>query len=409
MAAVTMPRLSDSMEEGTIVRWLVSAGDEVRVGDELVEIETDKATMAYEAEADGFVSITAQEGATVRVGATIAQIGDVAETTSAGPDEQAASTVAQTSSAAVGTTTRATVGPATRAAVGPATRIKASPVARRLAQALGVALDSLNGSGPTGRIVKRDVEAAARSGAQASAPATTGVNGTRPAKGDSAFLALSSVQMTIARRMAEAKSTMPEFTLTTDVDMEAAVALRQQFADLGDERPPSLGDFVIKACALALREHPRVNASYRGDQIELHGRVNVGVAVAAPEALFVPTVLDADTKTLGQIAAAVRELAQRGRSGSLTPPEMAGATFTVSNLGMFGISHFTAVLNPPQAAILAVGAVEQRVVAHEGAPAVRHRMNMTLTCDHRVLYGADAAAFLASVRANLQQPLRLVL
>jgi len=408
MPAVTMPRLSDSMEEGTIVRWLRAHGEEISAGDELVEIETDKATMAYEAEINGVLTITAVEGAVVRVGATIGHIGEVeegaADATPADNGNGASAPVPVLPGAAGPLAgSHAAASPQAAAAADGGRRIKASPVARRLAQALGVAIESLTGTGPAGRIVKRDVEAAAKA-----APVAQAVTGT--AKGEAEFRTLVGVQATIARRMAEAKSTMPEFALTSDVDMEAAVKLREQFAELGSgARPPSLGDFVIRACALALREHPWANSSYRDGGIERYSRVNIGVAVASPDALLVPTVFDADSKTLAQIAADVRGLAERGRAGRLTPPEMGGATFTVSNLGMFGITHFTAVLNPPQAAILAVGAVEQRVVPVDGAPGVRHRMTVTLTCDHRVLYGAQAAGFLASVRANLEQPLRLVL
>lgn len=374
-----MPRLSDSMEEGTIVRWIVADGEQISVGDELVEIETDKATMAYEAEDSGILRIVAAEGAVVAVGATIGHIGDGSLPESAVAEPRAS----------VGAATGPRRPVAAKApAVGSngANRPKASPLARRIAAALGVDLALLNGSGPQGRIVKRDVEAMRRQGAP---------------------VPFTSVQATIARRMVEAKQA-PEFTLTMEVDMEAAVAVREQLGALR-ERPPSLGDFVIKACALALREHPEVNASYTGDGLEPHPRVNIGVAVAAPGALYVPTVFDADSKPLEAIAEEVRALAGRARAGQLTPPEVSGATFTVSNLGMYGVSHFTAVINPPQAAILAVGTVEQRAVAVDGRLAVRQGMTMTISCDHRVIYGADAAAFMASVRDNLEQPLRLVL
>ncbi|MDE3131355.1 MAG: 2-oxo acid dehydrogenase subunit E2 [Acidobacteriota bacterium] len=272
-------------------------------------------------------------------------------------------------------------------------RVKASPVARRLAQALGVDLAALAGSGPGGRIVKRDVQTAG---------GTAAVGERRP---------LTATQATIARRMVEARATVPDFTVTVSVDMDRAVALRAELAALGGDRRVSLGDLVVKACAGALREHPRVNASFAGDAIELHARVNIGVAVAGvgeTQSLLVPTIHDADDKSLLRIAADTRRLADAARAGRLTPAEMSGATFTVSNLGMYGVSLFTAVISPPQAAILAVGAVEPQVVVHGGGFAARDRMQMTLTADHRVIYGADAAAFLASVRERLEQPLQLV-
>ena len=388
------------MEEGTIVRWCQRDGALISAGDELVEIETDKATVSYEAELAGVLRIVAAEGQALPVGAVIAEIGDSGEAPAAGAVAASDDRVAAGAGAARSSTTTAS-----RNAIAPphngAARAKASPVARRLAERLGVELSAVSGSGPAGRIVKRDVEAASSVGAQP--PAADGI------KGQVSLHQASSVQSTIARRMAQAKSTMPEFTLTTEVEMDEIVRLRAQLKDLGPGPAPSINDFVVKACALALRRHAKVNASYRDRGFEIYGRVNVGVAVALPEALLVPTVFDADTKSLGQIASETRALAQRAREGTLTPPELAGGTFTISNLGMFGITHFTAVLNPPQAAILAVGSLEERVVLRNGMATGSRRMSMTLTCDHRILYGADAAAFLQDVRAGLEQPLRLAL
>jgi pyruvate dehydrogenase E2 component (dihydrolipoamide acetyltransferase) len=228
------------------------------------------------------------------------------------------------------------------------------------------------------------------------------------AKGAVEVVELSRVQATIARRMSEAKATMPEFTLTVEVDMDAAVELRDRFKALGDV-VPSYNDFVVRAAALALRAHPRANGAYRDGRFELYEHVNVGVAVAAEDALLVPTVADADRRSLGEIARDTRRLAAGARDGTLTAAELSGGTFSVSNLGMFGIREFTAVLNPPQAAILAVGALERRPVVRDGEVVAGHRMSMTLTCDHRILYGADAARFLADIRAGLEQPLRLAL
>jgi pyruvate dehydrogenase E2 component (dihydrolipoamide acetyltransferase) len=278
-----------------------------------------------------------------------------------------------------------------------------------MAAELHVDLTALAGSGPGGRIVKSDVEAAGRTGTGSApeprtAPAPIG-------KGDSEIVELTRTQQLIARRMAESKATVPDFTLRMEIDMEDAVALRRQFKDIAGEDGvvPSLNDFVVRAVALALREYPRVNGSYKDGSFELHSRVNVGVAVAAQDALVVPTVFDADKKSLRDIARDVRALAGKVRDKKITPPELSGGTFTVSNLGMFGVDEFTAVINPPQAAILAVGSVEPRAVALDGDIVSRQRMNVSLSCDHRILYGADAAQFLGRARDLLEKPLALVL
>jgi pyruvate dehydrogenase E2 component (dihydrolipoamide acetyltransferase) len=418
MAELTMPRLSDSMEEGTIIRWLVDDGAEVAKGQEIVEIETDKATMPYEADAAGTLRIGAGEGDTLAVGAVIAQVLSPGEVAAPPAGLSAPAAVAAVAAVAAPPTTA----PAGRPAP-PARRAKASPVARRIAAALDIDLAALAGSGPDGRITKRDVEAAA-GGAEAP-PATNGAAppaavedrpqapaAPAPApgnKGEPQVVEPSRIQATIARRMAEAKATQPEFTLTVDVDMDAAVELRERFKALDGPVVPSYNDLVVRAAALALREHPRANAAFRDGRFELYPQVNVGVAVAAADALLVPTVRDADRLSLGAIARETRRLAAAAREGKLTAPELSGGTFSVSNLGMFGVTQFTAVLNPPQAAILAVGALEQRPVVRAGEVVAGHRMTMTLTCDHRILYGADAAAFLADIRAGLEQPLRLTL
>jgi pyruvate dehydrogenase E2 component (dihydrolipoamide acetyltransferase) len=339
---VPMPRLSDSMERGTIVHWLRADGEHVSIGDPLVEIETDKATMAYEAQAAGILRILAHVGTTVAVGEPIAHIG-----------EHAAASDAQLSNSA------------------PGDGLAPSPPVPDAALAPSIATSDAKGT------VQREP--------------------------------LSPTQNIVARRMVESKATMPEFTVTTDVDVETALTLRDEIRADGFERTPSLGDFVIRACALALREYPRVNSSFQNGVLEIYSRVNVGIAVSAHGALFVPTIFDVDGKSLSEIATEVRSLAKRARASQLTPTDVGGGTFTVSNLGMYDVTHFTAMLNPPQAAILAVGNAEQRVVVHEGQIVARRRMTMTLTCDHRILYGADAAAFLSTVRANIEHAERLVL
>jgi pyruvate dehydrogenase E2 component (dihydrolipoamide acetyltransferase) len=427
MAEVVMPRLSDSMEEGTILQWLKQPGDEIAIGDELVEIETDKANMAYESDVAGtLVEILVQEGETVPIGTAIGTVdGGTDEgpgVSSAGPvaaGDPPPPPVAEASSGVVppapppaGEAVESTTTPAGEATA-PAEqaqadgRPKASPVARRIAKERGLDLSKLQGSGPGGRIVKVDVERAA------AAPATATATGpaAETAKGTVEYEDLSKTQQVIARRMAESKATAPHFYLEAEVDMSRLVAARQQLkARAGDgEVVPSFNDMVVKACALALREHPRANGAYREGRFELYSRVNVGVAVAARDALVVPTVFDADSKTLRQIAAETRNLAQRVRDGQITPPELSGATFTVSNLGMFGIDSFAAVINPPQAAILAVGAIAERPVVRDGATGAAHLMRVNLACDHRILYGAPAAEFLARIKSLLEEPLALAL
>ncbi len=435
MPDVVMPRLSDSMEEGTILRWLVAEGDEVARGQEIVEIETDKATMTYEADFDGALHVVAAEGSTLPIGATIATIGEAAPAAADAPaaeeapaEPAAAGAPAAAEPVGVGASAPAApTAPAVGNGAGDVARVKASPIARRLAREADIDLHQLTGTGPAGRIVKADVlsavgaapadtlpgPAAAPSSPPPQAPPPVPVGepaGTAAGnRGEVTVQELNRTQQVVARRMAESKATVPDFTVSTDVDMEGARALRAQLKEAaGDEQPvPSFNDMVVKAVALALREFPRANGSYKDGHFELHSRVNVGVAVAGDDALIVPTVFDADTKSLGEIARATRALAVSVREGSIRPPELAGGTFTVSNLGMYGVTHFTAVVNPPQAAILAVGAIEPRAVVRDGEIVARHTMTITLACDHRILYGADAAQFVARVRALLESPLSL--
>ena len=289
-------------------------------------------------------------------------------------------------------------------------RVKASPVARRIAAELGVDLGAITGSGPDGRVVKADVMAAANgNGAARTAAPAPAAGDEQGSKGAVEVIEATRTQQLIARRMASAKATIPEFQVTVEVDAEAAFDLREQLR--GQAEPlPSVNDLVIKACALALRAHPGINASYVDGHFERYGRVNVGVAVAGAETLVVPTVFDADVKALTQIAADTRALAGKVRDGTVTPPELAGATFTVSNLGMLGVTRFTAVINPPQAAILAVGAaIPRAVVGSDGSISVRRVMEITISADHRIVYGADAADFLGTVRKRLERPAGLLL
>src|SRR5436853_314950 len=378
MSEVVMPRLSDSMEEGTILTWLKRVGDEVAVGDELVEIETDKANMAYEAdEAGTLTEILAQEGETLPIGSPIARIGEGNGQPAESDEGQAAGPAGPAAAgdpppAAEQQGVPPTKSPTAEAEEMDGERVKASPLARRLAQDKGLDLKALHGSGPGGRIVKHDVEEAEAPSSAAPAPSTqpegagvaSSAGGT--AKGEVETRDPNKLQQTIARRMAESKATAPHFYLTIEVDMGKAVAARGAIKAGSKEGDvvPSFNDMIVKACAIALREFPKANGGYRDGRFELYSRINVGVAVAAEEALVVPTVFDADRKGLRQIAADTRAVAVNGRDGPCTPPELSGGTFTGAHLGTVGIDEFDAVINMGQAAILAVGAIRE-------VPAVR--------------------------------------
>jgi pyruvate dehydrogenase E2 component (dihydrolipoamide acetyltransferase) len=441
MAEIVMPRLSDTMEEGTILSWLVADGEPVKRGQELVEIETDKANMTYESDQEGILETLAAEGDTLPVGAPIARVGKdepsvsgvtTAQTTTKNDEEPAPGPAGAHAAGESTDGHLSPVDPASPEIAGAverrgSERLRASPVARRIAQEKEIDLSTLTGSGPGGRIVKADVEGATAGAAPApdatsapgagtpspdtgtTQPIAGGLAGVSTAKGETTIVELNRTQQTIARRMAEAKATIPEFTLQTEIDMEACVALRSELKSLGQADAPTYNDMCVKACALALRENPRANGSYRDGRLQLHSRVNVGVAVAAEETLVVPTVFDADQKSLGEIARETRALAERVREHSITPPELGGGTFTVSNLGMFGVSVFTAIINPPQAAILSVGSLGPHAVVRDGAVRARNTMTVTLACDHRILYGADAARLLARIRELLEAPAALTL
>jgi pyruvate dehydrogenase E2 component (dihydrolipoamide acetyltransferase) len=432
---IVMPRLSDTMEEGTILRWLKADGEQVARGEELIEIETDKATMIYESDQAGALQIVADAGATLAVGEVIARVGVTAGDSDEGPASGGPASERARAQTPVASSTLERVAASQEqpngadAAAGE--RIKASPLARRIAGESGIDLRGLTGSGPGGRIVKADVlapaadspSAAAPGAARAEAAAAPARAGAAPqpgtdaqsattAKGETTTVELSRTQQTIARRMAESKATIPEFTLLIDVDMEECVRLRvelKQISRSDTDKAPTYNDMVVKAAALALREHPTANGSYRDGRLQLHSRVNVGVAVAAENALVVPTVFDADEKSLGEIARETHTLADRVRAGTITPPELGGGTFTVSNLGMYGVRSFTAIINPPQAGILSVGALSPRAVVREGQVAARNTLTLTLACDHRILYGAEAAEFLARIRELLERPSALTL
>jgi pyruvate dehydrogenase E2 component (dihydrolipoamide acetyltransferase) len=373
---LTMPKLSDSTADAVIVRWLKSPGDHVARGDELIEVETDKATVVYEAESEGTLeTILRPEGATVAVGEPIATLAHG----SGEPERES---------------------PARRGE--PSGRPNATPVARAAAVELGVSLHGLTGSGPGGRITREDVRRAAATATPAPAQAPAAA-----ARGETRLVELTATQATIARRMAESATTIPVFTVSADVDMSLVTALRRATEERDDV--PSVNDFVVKAVGLVLRELPRFNASFVDGTVELHSRVNVGIAVAAADALLVPVVADADTRTLAEIAGETRRLAEAARRRALGPADLTGGTFTVSNLGMFGVRSFTAIVDPPQVAILAVGGVRREPVEGPAGVGFRDKMTVTLTCDHRVVYGADGARFLVRLRELLERPLMLTL
>lgn len=360
VAELTMPKLSDSMADAVIVRWLKSPGEAFERGEGLIEVETDKATVVYEAESAGTIdSILVPEGATAAVGEPIATLGNGDHAPRSGHADGAG-----------------------------ASRGNATPVARRTAVELGVSLHGLTGTGPGGRITRGDVERAAERAHEKRLVAAEG-------KGEVRTIQLTATQATIARRMVESAMTIPVFTVSIDVDMSMIGALRRGARDEGGD-VPSLNDFIVKAAALTLREFPRFNASYADGSVEIYSRITIGIAVATGDALVVPVVSDADEKALSEIAAETRRLADAARRGALQPEDLRDATFTVSNLGMFGVRSFTAIIDPPQVAILAVGGVRGDV------------MTVTLTCDHRVVYGADGARFLSRLGELLERPLVLV-
>ena len=380
---LTMPKLSDSMADAVILRWLKSAGEPFARGEGLIEVETDKATVIYEAEWDGTLdSILVPEGATVAVGEPIATL-----VNGAGAAIPAAEARPIADGSAAG-------------------RAGASPVARRAAVELGVSLHGLAGTGPGGRITVDDVKrAAAGAGTTPARRAQAPVSG----KGEVSVHEPTPTQATIARRMVESATTIPVFSVSADIDVSQIVASRREARERGEEAP-SLNDFVVKAAAATLREFPRFNASYLDGKIECYSRVNVGIAVATDDALLVPVVRDADRKSLAELAEETRTLADGARRRALRPEDFHDGTFTVSNLGMFGVRAFTAIIDPPQVAILAVGGA-RRAPVEEGADRIGFAdlLTATLSCDHRVVYGADGARFLSRLRELLERPLALAL
>jgi pyruvate dehydrogenase E2 component (dihydrolipoamide acetyltransferase) len=401
-----MPKLSDSEADAVIVRWHKSPGDAFARGDALIEVETDKATVVYEAERDGTLeTILVPEGESVAVGAPIATLADG----DGAPDGAATTARSQSAAPAPAPPAATAVAAPPRVARDDETRPRATPVARRTAVALGVSLHGIAGTGPGGRITADDVTRAAAEGeAPGPTPTAPAADG-RGAKGDVEVLEPTPTQATIARRMTESATTIPVFTVSADVDVSEIVASRREARERGDA-VPSVNDFVVKAAASVLRELPRFNASYVDGKVECYSRANVGVAVATDDALLVPVVRDADRKSLAEVAVEARRLADAARRRASTPDDFQGGTFTVSNLGMFGVHSFTAIVDPPQVAILAVGTARRAPVeSGTGRIEFRDLMTVTLSCDHRVVYGADGARFLDRLRELLERPLALAL
>ena len=413
-----MPKMSDTMTEGVVVAWHKKVGDTVKVGDILAEVETDKATMELENYVKGtLLHIGVEQGHAVPVDALIAIVGkegeDVAALLNAGAPALAASSASAPEQAPAQNSAPAQAPVEALAPTDPQ-RIKASPLARKLAAEQGLDLRRIQGSGDNGRIVRRDLQgqAAAKAPAAAEALATPDLSAwlNRPAGQGESFTdqPLSQMRKTIARRLTESKNAAPHFYLTMEIDMDQAVEARQR---LNQNAPVkiSINDLVIKAAAMALRQHPAVNSSWLGDRIRQNHHIHVGVAMALPEGLVVPVLRFADQKNLVQIATQTKEYAGKAKEKKLQPQDWEGNTFTISNLGMFGIEAFTAIINPPDACILAVGAVRECPVVRNGQLSVGQRMTVTLSCDHRVVDGATGAAFLQSLSLMLRYPVSMLL
>jgi pyruvate dehydrogenase E2 component (dihydrolipoamide acetyltransferase) len=445
---VVMEALSPTMEEGRLVKWLKKEGDTVKSGEPIAEVETDKAVMELVARADGVLrkqiltegtpapvgqlvgviagadenidSIVAGAGGGAAGGAAatkpaeqvVAKAQESAGASSvprgAGQSQGEASMPPQQKSAGAPPQSPGPGAqpPAPNGAQGNGGRVRSSPLARRLASERGVDLGTMQGSGPGGRIVKRDIESAVASGGQAAARAATPI---RP-RSDADFddQPLTQIRKTIARRLSESIGPIPTFYLTAEIDLSRASELRDAMLATGEEFKVSFNDIILKATATALAQHPEVNAHWLGDKIRYHNRVHLGMAVATDDGLIVPVIFDADQKRMSEISAEAKALAKKARERKLKPEEYTGSTFSVSNLGMFGIDQFTAIINPPEVAILAIGAVEEKPIVVDDEIVVQKRLRITMSCDHRVVDGAVGAKFLQTLRRMLENPLMLV-
>jgi len=454
---VTMEALSPTMEEGRLVKWTKNEGDQVKSGDVLAEVETDKAVMELVARGDGVLrKRLANEGDASPIGTLLAVIAApdenidsiVGSAVQAAASAAPAATATQSAPPAPSATpapspaqsqTAASTPPPQKAAAPPSVapprpaaprppappaaprgngsaqpaapsapggRQRSSPLARRLANEKGIQLGAVQGTGPGGRIVKRDIENAKAAGAAAGRSAAADRLAT---EGDFKDVPLTQIRKTIARRLAESNGPVPTFFLTAEYDATRGAELRTQLLEMGEQYKVSFNDIVIKAVALSLAEHPEVNAHWLGDKIRHFNRIHVAMAVAVEDGLITPVLFDADRMTLWEISEKARELAKKARERRLMPEEYTGATFTVSNLGMFGIDQFTAIINPPEAGILAIGGVEEKPVVIEGQLEVRQRMRVTMSCDHRAVDGATGAKFLQTLKRYFENPLSLII
>jgi pyruvate dehydrogenase E2 component (dihydrolipoamide acetyltransferase) len=453
---VFMEALSPTMEEGRLVKWLKNEGDPVKSGDVLAEVETDKAIMELTARGDGVLrKRLVNEGESKPVGALVGVIAAPDENIDAlvasaggGGSAPAASAPAPSAPApsrqadpvpAPQVNPQQSTGPsqgapapqppaapprpapapsaptpqpiAAHSGNGGGSAVRSSPLARRLASERGVNLGALQGSGPGGRIIKRDIEAAATAGASAPAAARPAVAPSAPVisrEGDYQDVPLTNIRKVIAKRLGESIGPIPTFYLTVEVDLTRVMEMRAAMAETGDEFKVSVNDVLLKAIAVALSQHPEVNAHWLGDHIRYFNRVHLGMAVATDDGLIVPVIWDADRKRMSEISRDAKELAKRARERKLKPEEFTGSTFSVSNLGMFGIDQFTAIINPPEAGIIAIGTSEDKIVVVNGEPVVRKRIRLTMSCDHRVIDGAVGAKFLQTLRRLIENPLMLV-
>ena len=414
---IEMPRLSDTMEEGVIAAWHKKVGDEVSSGDLLTEIETDKATMDFESPEDGvLLHIGVEEGKGIPVGSLLAIIGEKGEDISSiiasfsnggangSAGKEAPAAEAPVEAVAPNTPVSPTASPAPSS-------VKASPLAKAMAKDRGIDLATVTGTGDNGRIVKRDIESlqpAAKAAPVASAPAVqTTTLSHITSQGAFEEVNISQMRKTVARRLSESKFSAPHFYVTMDIDMGGVVAVRKQLNEISPVKI-SFNDIIIRAAAAALRQHPQINSSWQGDHIRMNKDIHIGMAVAIDDGLLVPVIRHADTKTFSQIAAETKDLAGKARDRKLDPSAWSGNTFSISNLGMFGVEEFTAIINPPDACILAVGGIRKEPVVKDDEIVIGHRMKVTLSCDHRVVDGAAGAAFLVTLKEMLEDPMRML-
>ena len=418
---VTMPRLSDTMEEGTVATWLKKVGDDVEEGDILAEIETDKATMEFESFQSGtLLHVGLEEGESAKVDALLAIIGpagtdvsSVAKNFKAGSTETKSESASATPAPEVAKPVEAPKAVETKVAA-PAVptpvastngRIFASPLAKKMAEEKGINLSQVTGSGENGRIVKRDIENFTPAAVQSSAPVAKFVP---TGQEDFDEVPNSNMRKAIAKNLAKSKFTAPHYYLNVEFDMENAIAFRAQYNSMPDTKI-SYNDMIVKACALALKQHPQVNSQWFDDRMKLNNHVHIGVAVAVPDGLVVPVVKFANEQSLTQIGAAVKEFAGKARNKKLTLDEMEGSTFTISNLGMFGIESFTSIINQPNSAILSVGAIVSKPVVKNGAVVPGNTMKLTMACDHRTVDGATGAQFLQTLKGYIENPITMLL